>query len=102
MCANSHRWRSLEAATMRAYRLHEVDGQLHVRLHEVARPDPGPGQLLLRVRAAGLNRGEFLAGHGPRSDDGKPRPVGSEAAGEVAALGAGVQGFKLGDRAMGR
>jgi NADPH:quinone reductase-like Zn-dependent oxidoreductase len=51
------------------------------------------------VRAAGLNRGEFLAGHG---DGAGPRRVGAEAAGEVLSVGDGVQGWRTGDRAMGR
>lgn len=88
---------------MRAYRMQEVDGKLQLRLQDdVARPEPGPGQLLLRVRAAGLNRGEFIAGHGLHKSGGGAKPAGTEAAGEVAALGAGVEGWTVGDRVMGR
>jgi NADPH:quinone reductase-like Zn-dependent oxidoreductase len=87
---------------MRAYRLQETDGRLHTQLQTVPRPEPGPGQLLLRVRAAGLNRGEFIAGHGLHARGGAARPVGAEAAGEVVAVGAGVEGWHTGDRAMGR
>ncbi len=87
---------------MRAYRLQDIDGQLQLSLHDVPRPEPGPGQLLLRVRAAGLNRGEFIAGHGLHGSGGAPKPVGTEAAGEVVALGPGVQGWQLGERVLGR
>lgn len=88
---------------MHAYRIQEVDGQLQLSLHDdIARPEPGPGQLLLRVRAAGLNRGEFIAGHGLAAKGGAPKPVGGEAAGEVVAIGPDVTGWRVGDRAMGR
>lgn len=88
---------------MRAYRLQEIDGRQQLALHhDLPRPEPGPGQLLLRVRAAGLNRGEFIAGHGLHGAAGAPKPVGTEAAGEVVALGADVQGWRVGDRVMGR
>jgi NADPH2:quinone reductase len=89
--------------TMRAYRLHETDGGLQLQLHDVPQPEAGPGQLLVRVRAAGLNRGELLVGHGALPAGGSaPRPVGGEAAGEVVAIGAGVEGWQMGDRVMGR
>lgn len=88
---------------MRAYRLTDVQGQLQLSLHdELPDPVPGPGQLLVRVRAAGLNRGEFIAGHGLHAPGGGAKPVGGEAAGEVLAVGEGVTGWQVGDRAMGR
>ncbi len=87
---------------MRAYRMQDIDGRPQPQLQDVPQPEPGPGQLLLRVRAAGLNRGEFIAGHGLHGRGGGPKPVGTEAAGEVVALGSGVQDWQAGDRAMGR
>lgn len=52
---------------------------------ERAIPEPGPQQLLVKVRAASLNRGEFLVGGSPA-----PRICGMEAAGEVVGWGAQV------------
>lgn len=87
---------------MRAYFLLHRDGGDELALRDdLPRPSPGPGQLLVRVRAAGLNRGEFLHGHGPQGG-GAAKPVGAEAAGEVVAVGDGVADWHPGDRAMGR
>ncbi|HMS05471.1 MAG TPA: zinc-binding dehydrogenase [Burkholderiaceae bacterium] len=78
----------------------DVDTALELR--DVPLPEPGPGQLRVRVQAASLNRGEFVLGHGLHGKAGSWKAVGGEAAGVVDALGAGVQGWQLGDRAMGR
>lgn len=70
-----------------------------LELRDVPVPQPGPGQVLVRLRAAALNRGELLPGHG---DPGSWKAIGGEGAGVVEALGAQVEGFKVGDRVMGR
>jgi NADPH:quinone reductase-like Zn-dependent oxidoreductase len=72
-----------------------------MELREVAVPEPGAGQLLVRLRAAGLNRGEFIVGHG-LTKAGAVKAVGMEGAGEVAKLGAGAARFRAGQRVMGR
>ena len=69
-------------------------------LREVPEPEPRAGELLARVKAAGLNRGEFIAGHGVSGS--APKAAGIEAAGEVVKVGEGVKDFKPGDRVMGR
>jgi NADPH2:quinone reductase len=73
-----------------------------VEQREVAVPEPGPGQLLVRMHAASLNRGEFVVGHGLHGAAGTWKAIGGEGAGEVAAVGPDVTAFKPGDRVMGR
>jgi NADPH:quinone reductase-like Zn-dependent oxidoreductase len=73
-----------------------------LELRDSPLPVAGAGQLLVRMHAAGLNRGEFLPGHVLH---GKPAPwkaIGGEGAGEVVAIGTDVTGFRPGDRVMGR
>lgn len=69
---------------------------------DVPVPAPGPRQLLVRMRAAALNRGEFLLGHGLHGQPGSWKAIGGEGAGEVAAAGVEASGFRPGDRVMGR
>ena len=59
---------------------------------------PGPGEIELRVRASGLNFRDVLSALGLYP--GEMRHLGSDCAGEVVALGAGVQGFAVGDRVV--
>src|SRR5262245_30047283 len=70
-----------------------------IEIQDIAVPEVKPGQVLVRVRASGLNRGEITQARDRRSGD--PITVGVEFAGEVAAVGAGVSAWKEGDRVMG-
>ncbi|HEY2257113.1 MAG TPA: alcohol dehydrogenase catalytic domain-containing protein, partial [Variovorax sp.] len=83
---------------MRAVRVipHPDGGRIEIQDIEV--PVAGPGQVLVRVRASGLNRGEITQASDRRS--GEPITVGVEFAVEIAAVGAGVSGWKEGDRVM--
>ena len=66
-------------------------------------PDPGAGECLVRVRAAGLNGADMmqLRGHYP-APPGAPQDIpGLELAGEVIARGPGADRFQDGDRVMG-
>ncbi|HXN86401.1 MAG TPA: zinc-binding dehydrogenase [Candidatus Binataceae bacterium] len=71
---------------------------------ETPMPSPGAGEVLIKVRASGTNRGELLARPLIRSDNPALRPMrsGGEFAGEIASLGAGVEAWKFDDRVMGR
>lgn len=72
---------------------------------EVPRPDAGPGELLVRVCAAGLNPVDFKTRQGmlkPVQRYRLPAVMGNELAGIVEACGAGVTGFAVGDRVFAR
>lgn len=78
----------------------ETDSVLEQR--DTPRPEPGPDQLLVRMHAASLNRGEFIAGHGLHGKPGSWKAIGGEGAGDVVSVGANVTRFRAGDRVMGR
>src|SRR5688572_61353 len=86
---------------MRAYELTGI-GLERIVAVERPEPTPGPRQVLLRLRAAGLNARDqqIVMGHYPV---GKPLPLVplSDGVGEVVAVGAGVSRVKRGDRAAG-
>jgi NADPH2:quinone reductase len=82
---------------MKAAAIVETAGASALELREAPKPEPGPQQLLLRVKASSLNRGELLPTGKPGS-----RPAGVEAVGEVAALGKDVHGLSVGMRVMAR
>ena len=71
---------------------------------DIPEPEPGPGQLLMRVKAAGLNRADIYQVKGTYGKDktvsGPLTIAGLETAGEVAAVGKEVSGFQEGDRVM--
>jgi NADPH:quinone reductase len=76
---------------VKAYFLESLGKETRLELREVAQPQPAAHQVLVRVRAAGLNRGEFIAGHG-LTPPGAAKPAGQEAAGEIVGSGERVMG----------
>ena len=74
-----------------------------LELRDVPRPAPGTGEVLVRVRASALNRADLLQREGRYpAPPGSPVDIpGIEFAGEVAALGAGVERWRGGERVFG-
>lgn len=83
---------------MRAVVVNEPGGVDALEVVDVPDPEPGPGEVLIRVRAAGVNRADLLQRQGlypppPGASD----VLGMECSGAIAALGEGVRGFAVGD-----
>jgi NADPH:quinone reductase-like Zn-dependent oxidoreductase len=73
-----------------------------LRVQDRHDPEPGPGEVRVRVRAAGINFADLLARVGLYPEGPKPPcVVGYEIAGDVEALGEGVDGLTVGQRVMG-
>ncbi|MEV5708116.1 zinc-dependent alcohol dehydrogenase family protein [Actinoallomurus sp. NPDC052274] len=82
----------------RTVRFHELGGPEVLRLEDLEVGDPGPGEVRIRVDAIGLNRAEVLFRTGHYIEEVKrfPARLGTEAAGVIEAVGAGVTGFRPG------
>jgi putative PIG3 family NAD(P)H quinone oxidoreductase len=90
----------MTAATMTAIHIEGGKGPASaLKPAVVARPEPGPGQVLIAVKAAGINRPDIAQrnGHYP-PPPGAPEVLGLEVAGEVAAVGPGATRWKTGDK----
>jgi NADPH:quinone reductase-like Zn-dependent oxidoreductase len=84
---------------VKAVRIHEDGGPDVLQYEDVPDPEPGPGEVLVGLRAAGLNHLDIWIRKGLPSAP-KPRILGADGAGIVSALGAGVDGFAVGDRVV--
>src|SRR5688572_15889924 len=86
---------------MRALVITENGGPDVLRIEQRADPQPGPGEVRIAVRAAGINFADLMARVGIYPDAPKPPSiVGYEVAGEVESLGEGVAGVAVGDRVI--
>lgn len=83
---------------VKAIRVHKTGGPDVLQLEEIALPAPGPGQLLIRNRAIGLNFIDTYFRTGLYPAPQLPFTPGNESAGDVLAVGEGVTEFKPGDR----
>jgi len=95
--AGSYRREAVNAGcTMRAL---VFEGPGRLRLAQVPTPSPGPGEVLVRIHYAALCGTDLRIVAGTKTRDvRRGHPIGHEAAGTVAALGAGVTGYTVGER----
>ncbi|HUD48559.1 MAG TPA: NADPH:quinone reductase [Candidatus Baltobacteraceae bacterium] len=83
---------------MKAIRVHQFGGPEVMQLKNVADPDAGPGQVLIHTRAIGVNPVETYLRTGRNPNLPLPYTPGTDAAGEVASVGLGVQDLRPGAR----
>jgi NADPH:quinone reductase-like Zn-dependent oxidoreductase len=84
---------------VKAIRIHEDGGPEVLRYEDAPDPSPGPGEVLIALRAASLNRLDVWVRRGLPSVP-KPRILGADGAGVVAGLGEGVEGLAEGERVV--
>ncbi|MGY4310894.1 NADP-dependent oxidoreductase [Bradyrhizobium sp. JR3.5] len=89
-------------STMMAWRVHEFGSPETMKFERVPRPEPGPGEVLVKVAAAGVGPwdGWIRAG---KSALPQPLPLtlGSDLSGEIVAMGSGVTELRVGDQVYG-
>jgi NADPH2:quinone reductase len=84
---------------MKAIRVHEFGGPEVLKVEDVADPKAGPGEVVVRVRAAGVNPVDAYIHSGTYArKPALPYTPGQDGAGEVESVGADVTAFKAGDR----
>jgi len=83
---------------MKAIRVENPGADYRLAIHEIPRPAPGTGEVLIEVAAAGLNHADLAQAKGMYPPPpGAPDTLGMEVSGTIAELGAGVDGWKIGD-----
>ena len=94
--------------TMRAVRLHEHGGPEVLRHDEVPVPEPGPGEVLVRVHAVGVNPPDWYLRDGLTNLPPETKPkfslpviLGTDVSGVVEAVAADVDGLDVGDEVFG-
>ncbi len=87
--------------SLRAVRYHEHGGPEVLRVEEVERPEPGEDEVLVEVRAAGVNPVDTYFREGTYESAGLPMIPGSDFSGKVVGTGERVENFERGDRVFG-
>jgi NADPH:quinone reductase-like Zn-dependent oxidoreductase len=90
---------------LKAARFHEYGDASVVSVEEIEAPQPGEGELLVRVKAAGINPIDWKIVHGLRAGGeplAEPRGLGIDFAGVVEEVGTGVEGFAPGEEVLGQ
>ena len=86
---------------MKAILFHNHGGPEVLEYADIETPQPGPGEVQVRLRSAALNRLDLWVREGwPGIKLEYPHIPGADGAGEVSGLGEGVQGLKIGDRVV--
>ncbi|HET6274561.1 MAG TPA: zinc-binding dehydrogenase [Candidatus Cybelea sp.] len=85
---------------MRALRVHEIDGPQELKVDTIAVPEIREDEALVRVRAAALNRRDLFITQGLYPQIRLPVTLGSDGAGELAALGSVVADLRVGDEVV--
>ena len=90
------------SSSMMAWRVHEYGPPDVMKFERIPRPDPGPGEVLVKVEAAGVGPwdGWIRAGKGALPQP-LPLTLGSDLAGEVVAVGPGVSRPRVGEQVYG-
>src|SRR5262249_61143877 len=86
---------------MKAARIQQFGPPSVIKIDDLPRPEPGAGELLVRVRAAGGGHWDALIREGKVHGEPLPLLLGSELSGIVEAIGAGASGFRTGDEVYG-
>ena len=87
---------------MRAYEIQGAGGVDALAISERSEPDPGPGQVKIKIHASSINYRDLLMIEDPLSRGLElPRIPNSDGAGEIVAIGSGVNRLKVGDRVAG-
>src|SRR5271170_7118610 len=87
-------------AEMDAVRLHETGGPQSLRLERTAVPEPGEGEVLVRLRAAALNHRDVFITQGLYPNIRMPVTLGSDGAGEVVAVDGDSLGLRTGEEVV--